>query len=216
MSVSILVSAFRRSAIGSILPSRWRLLLDVVELGLAHGLVELALEVARPCASSCRSTGRRCACARGKSFGPMTTIATTAMTSSSVQPMSNMVAVRYRTAGVRGNRGARRQYRRAGDQVALVFSRAASTSMVRPACRSTAFGLVVVGEPLLEALHALGDVAHQVGNLAPPEKKHDHENDDQPMPDAERTHQLTPNLCRLPRTIADGHVRPQSTDAHAM
>src|SRR5262249_23815787 len=48
---------------------------------------------------------------------------------------------------------------------------------------------VLVGQALLEALHALGDVAHQIGNLASPEQEDDYEDDDQPVPDAEGTHQ---------------------------
>ena len=45
--------------------------------------------------------------------------------------------------------------------------------------------VVVVGEPLLEALHPARHVAHQVGNLVPTEEQHHHEDDDQPVPDAE-------------------------------
>ena len=46
-------------------------------------------------------------------------------------------------------------------------------------------GRVLVGHALLEALDALGDVAHQFGNLAATEQQQDDRKDDQPMPDAE-------------------------------
>src|SRR5262249_54740425 len=48
---------------------------------------------------------------------------------------------------------------------------------------------VFVGKPLLEAFYALGDIAHQVGNLAASEQENDDQDDDQPVPDAEGTHQ---------------------------
>ena len=48
---------------------------------------------------------------------------------------------------------------------------------------------LVVGQALLEALDALGDVTHQVGNLAAAEQQHDDQNDQRPVPDRHRTHE---------------------------
>src|SRR5437868_3863013 len=53
---------------------------------------------------------------------------------------------------------------------------------------------VLVRQALAEALDALGDIAHQLGNLAPTSEEDHHEgSDDEPMPNREGTHSI--NLC---------------------
>ena len=55
--------------------------------------------------------------------------------------------------------------------------------------------VIVVSHALLEALDALGHVAHQFRNLAAAEhQKHDHQND-QPVPNRKRTHCMSLLNC---------------------
>ena len=49
-------------------------------------------------------------------------------------------------------------------------------------------GFVVLAHALLEALQALGDVAHHVRKAPLPEQKQNDQADDEPMPEAETTH----------------------------
>jgi len=48
----------------------------------------------------------------------------------------------------------------------------------------------IVGHALLEALDALGDVTHQIGDLATAEQKHDNQDHQKPVPNRKRTHLL--------------------------
>src|SRR6478735_6875313 len=70
-------------------------------------------------------------------------------------------------------------------------------------------GRFLVGHALLEGLDALGDVAHQLGNLAASEQQHDDDAHDDPMPDAYATHTInsryrTPPVdgCRIKLLLA--------------
>ena len=89
--------------------------LHFLELGLAHHLVDAALELAGDGAGLARPRGRPCACTRGKSLGPITTSATTAINASSDHAKSNIAAchqflgcfgpVPARAAGIGRGRG---------------------------------------------------------------------------------------------------------------
>jgi hypothetical protein len=47
---------------------------------------------------------------------------------------------------------------------------------------------IVFGDALLEALDALGNIAHQFRNLATTEQQQHDDQNDQPVPHAKRTH----------------------------
>src|SRR5262245_46393891 len=93
---------------------------------------------------------------RGSSFGPTTTIATTAMTRISLQPTSNMMAL----AEGCGSADLRLRVDR------LHVHRLRRIAHDRFGRRR----LVILGHALLEALDALGDIAHQLGDLAAAEE----------------------------------------------
>src|SRR3990170_2869860 len=132
----------------------------------------------------------------GRSLGPTTTIATTAMTRSSDQPMSNMCAlqgegrgtkppasVRFRLARFPAARGLGAGGRLGGARLG---------GLVVDDLRLLGGHLVLVlGHALLEALDALGDVAHQLGNLAAPEQKHEEHEHDQNMRPAQSHSQVS-------------------------
>src|SRR5690606_32811705 len=99
---------------------------------------------------------------------------TMAMTSISVQPTSSMKFSPYRPQGPSAVRD------RSLDLVCLVID------------RLRRIGRLVIRHALLEALDALGDIAHQFRNLAAAKQQQHHHQNDQPMPDAERTHFATP------------------------
>src|SRR5439155_1161432 len=93
--------------------------------------------------------------ARGRSFGPMTTIATTAITRISLQLMSNMKS----GARAADRAAAGRDLVPALADLGLLFRRLVLDRLV------DGLGFVFVAQPALEALNALGNVAHQLGNL---------------------------------------------------
>jgi len=68
-----------------------RLLTSAIS-AFAHRLLELALE-SDACAGPCPSTGRPCAARPAIPFGPMAISATTPITTSSLQPISNMTGL---------------------------------------------------------------------------------------------------------------------------
>ena len=58
-------------------------------------------------------------------------------------------------------------------------------------------GIVLFGQTLLEAVDALAEVAHQVGDLAAAAKQDQGDGaQNQPVPDAERTHETSPKLLK--------------------
>ena len=79
--------------------------------------------------------------------------------------------------------------------------------------------IVVLGHALLEGFDALRHVAHQIGNLAAPEKHHDEQEHDDPMPNRETTHiglqnpRLSPVTPAAARTIAN---RPLAFNRRAL
>ena len=142
----------------------------------------------------------------GSSFGPMAISATTPMTTSSLQPMSNMRQVRDRLFGIMISQTPRGASLSAGapyfDADALKLRRSGRTLDLALGRSRLGVGLmidglgvhrlrlggVVVGHALLERLDALGDVAHQVGNLAAPEQQQNHSNHHDPVPNTQATH----------------------------
>src|SRR5580704_8688616 len=101
----------------------------------------------------------------GSSFGPITISATTPISRNSLQLMSNMKTLRPPRPPAAAACLAGRGDRRVG------FGRG--------------FRRLVLGHALLEGFDALGDVAHQVRNLAAAaEDQKQHGADDQPMPHA--------------------------------
>ena len=119
------------------------LLLDVVELGLAHRLVELTLELGRHAPDLARSCCRRVRSAFGRSFGPMTISATAPITITSPQLMSNMA-------------------RSSTPRAVLVTRRAdGSRRRAQPALRSPTVAASVVG---CAAPALMLDRAHRIGS----------------------------------------------------
>jgi hypothetical protein len=107
---------------------------------------------------------------RGKSFGPMTMIATTAMRT------FRCSRIRSQTCDARlspPDRLSSWPFRlRLDDRLLLE-----RLGFARGGCR------FVVGHALLEALDALCHVTHEVGNLAAAEQQHDHQNYQRPVPE---------------------------------
>src|ERR1700716_2846168 len=153
----------------------------------------------------------------GSSFGPMAISATTAMTTSSLHPMSNMknsaharrfhpntCKTRFWAARVSLNRCYGRSTR---SPTGLPQDLRCSDSLaadIRPRrCRRRCVmidgllglglfrSLLVVLHALLERLDALRDVAHQIRNLAAAEQQQDDCDHDDPVPNAKRTHPAT-------------------------
>src|SRR6266550_1703603 len=139
--------------------------------------------------------------APGNSFGPITISATMPMSRSSPQPMSNMsvaprragshdgacvgelppgavvgsadlAVVRRRGSGDRGGARRRRRHRLMVNGLGVGLDRLV--------------GLVLVRKTLLERLDALGEVAHQLGNLAATAEQQEHDGSrDDPVPNAQ-------------------------------
>src|SRR5436190_7586338 len=137
--------------------------------------------------------------APGNSFGPIAISATMPMSRSSPQPMSNMsvaprragshagarevppgavvgsanLAVVNRRGGAdRGGARRRRGHRLMVDSLGVGLDRLV--------------GLVLVRKTLLERLDALGEVAHQFGNLAATAEQQEHDGSrDDPVPNAQ-------------------------------
>src|SRR5215470_2819603 len=146
----------------------------------------------------------------GNSFGPIAINATTPITTSSLQPMSNMEYLTPSGAGLTA-RAPEPCGRRPSVSPRLGRWTAAATASGRSA-RLAALGLrcggalrrlvidrlrvrrrfglggLVLRHALLERLDALGDVAHQLGNLAAPEQQQHDGDDDDPVPDTQGTH----------------------------
>src|SRR5215208_5919988 len=141
----------------------------------------------------------------GSSFGPMAISATTAMTTSSLHPISNM----------NNSAHARRLHTcpkvwaaRVPTGLAVVCRKLRCSDRlapdVRPRCRRLR-GVVVDGlhglglfrslllvlHALLERLDALRDIAHEVRYLAATKQQQDDCDHDDPVPNAKRTHPAT-------------------------
>src|SRR5438094_4958342 len=136
----------------------------------------------------------------GSSFGPMAISATTAMTTSSLHPISNMkVSAHARIwpqplAGFGGARGFSQCGFYLNGLAANVRARRRRRRIVVDGLRRLGrlfSHLVVFLHALLERLDAGGDVTHQVRNLATAEQQQDHHNHDEPVPNAKRTHPAT-------------------------
>src|SRR5882757_11158312 len=154
----------------------------------------------------------------GNSFGPMAISATTAMTTSSLHPISNMKnsahARRFHPNACNRIRGRPRlsstgpcrtpaaRFTRCGGLAARGSdSLAADVGARRRGWRCVVVdrlhglglfrSLVIVLHALLEGLDALRDVAHQIGNLAATEQQQDDCDHDDPVPNAKRTHPAT-------------------------
>src|SRR4029453_15085469 len=142
----------------------------------------------------------------GSSLGPTTTIATTAMTRSSDQPISNICALQARAARPRR----RPRFRERLNRFLLARGFGAGggfggglRALVLDDLGLLGGGLLLVGHALLEALDALGDVAHQLGDLAAPEQEHEEHKDDQNVRPAQ-SHCESPS--RLGRLMAIGRA----------
>src|SRR5713226_202417 len=131
----------------------------------------------------------------GNSLGPIAINATAPITNSSLQPTSNIALLTPRGAlpakagaPLRGHTldersadlaglGLRRRLRR------LVVDRLRRLGLLRLRFRG-----LVLGHALLEGLDALRDVAHQLGDLSAAEHQQDDGDDDDPVPNTQRTH----------------------------
>src|SRR5262249_15218039 len=131
----------------------------------------------------------------GSSFGPMKISATTPISRNSVQEMSNMGTSRpaHRSRIDRRPLAGREQPQATSGHLALDALLHVGRLMVD---RLGGVGLGGVGGFLLrhaalEGFDALGDIAHHVRNLAPPAKdKQQDDADYQPVPDAQRAHEI--------------------------
>src|SRR6202035_1757930 len=144
----------------------------------------------------------------GSSLGPMAISATTAMTANSLQPISNIKAsahARPTSVVIETGPAASLFHRSCRPPIATPADNAPGSSdrfaadirprrsvMIDRLYRLALVGhFVVVLHALLEGLDALGDVAHQVGNLAATEQEQDDPDHDDPVPNAQRTHPAT-------------------------
>src|SRR5947207_3721372 len=154
----------------------------------------------------------------GSSFGPMAISATTAMTTSSLHPMSNMkVSAHARISPHPSSRDLRAPApflndvafssevgtgsRQENASKKALDSLAANVGTGRRRRRIVVDGLRRLGRlfrrlfvflhALLERLDAGSDVAHQVRNLATAEQQQDHHDHDEPVPNTKRTHPAT-------------------------
>src|SRR5262245_56072831 len=153
-------------------------------------------------------------------------IATTPMTRSSDQPMSNMGASFAGSVALpsllasRQRKGKElaclRRPRRPGAGRGLRLGGRSRLVLDHFRRRLEVWGgrgfAVALGHLLLEALDALGEVAHQARNLACAEQEHEHENDEKPVPDAAETHENLPAPSEpvLQRTMAAKRGRSQA------
>src|SRR5271166_5033243 len=140
----------------------------------------------------------------GNSLGPITISATTPMSRNSVQEMSSMETPRPAQPPFRVNR--RPNVRRDRPQGTsgqcapdLAFGLCAPLDLAGRLVVDRLhrrFGLrgvgdFLVGHALLEGLNALGDIAHHVRNLAAPAEDQQQDGaDDEPVPDAQRAHEI--------------------------
>src|SRR5687767_8838134 len=124
---------------------------------------------------------------RGSFSGPITMSATTPMTRSSVNPMSN-------TAASSEQKGAHRApwlgwSERSGLLLGLALyfavDRLARNLRCRPALGRL---LAALAHAVLEAAHRAAKIRAHVAQLLGAENQHHDHEDDQPVPDAERTH----------------------------
>src|SRR5262249_2692582 len=124
------------------------------------------------------------------SFGPMTTSATTPITRSSLQPISNMVFVSAAKHAAQWPAAAA-----ASAHLFLGLAPYGGRGLVIDGLR-LAPGLsgrgVVVSHALLEGFDALGHVAHHFRNLAASEQKQHNQDDNDPVPDTQTTHDFPP------------------------
>src|SRR6185437_8196056 len=119
---------------------------------------------------------------RGRRSGPITTSATMPITSISENPTSNMMALPMRRAGSNG-RGGRR-----GSALLLLLDLALDGAALGGDLAGGLHRLVAL-HALLEPLHRAAEVgAHVAQLLRAEDQQHDDEHDE-PMPDAERTHE---------------------------
>src|ERR1043166_6902632 len=124
--------------------------------------------------------------APGNSFGPMAISATMPIRSSSLQPISNMmtptIAPLGASAGLALGGGRSAGHRRA---------RCGLLDRLHRIGLGGLFGLFLFGQALLERFDALGEVAHDVGNLAAPaEQQQADRKQDDPMPNAQAAHAM--------------------------
>src|SRR5436190_12682152 len=146
----------------------------------------------------------------GSSFGPIATSATTAMTTSSLHPISNMNTSAQREAifiPMLAEQDLGRPRLPPTDRAAVCRNFPMSEGLaanIRPRCcgrrgvvidtldgLGLVSGLLVLLHALLECFDALRDIAHQVGNLATTEQQQDDCDHDDPVPNAKRTHPAT-------------------------
>src|SRR5215831_4581668 len=133
----------------------------------------------------------------GSSFGPIAISATTAMSSSSLQPISNMEASTprgARCAGAPPIYAARRRVA-AGASASAGLARLRDgrrwsgrrlvVDRLRVALGGLGLGFFFFREPFLERLDALGEIAHQLRDLAAPaEQQKAHGQNQNPVPNA--------------------------------
>src|SRR5262249_9791086 len=126
----------------------------------------------------------------GSSFGPIAINATTAMSSSSLQPISNMEASTprgARCAGAPPIYAARRRERSAGlarlGDGRRWSGRRLVVDRLRVGLDGLGLGFFFFREPFLERLDALGEIAHQLRDLAAPaEQQQAHGQNQNPVP----------------------------------
>src|SRR5271166_6707781 len=142
---------------------------------------------------------------RGKSFGGITAKATMPTISILPTSRSNMthwtratnggaLRPRHGHAGCAVNRQARPRLKTRSADLVDVVGVDADAALDRPlGGRGGLRLLVVVGQAFLERFHALGDVAHEVGNLALAAEQQERDRAEQhPMPNAKATHGRLP------------------------
>src|ERR1700760_283520 len=130
----------------------------------------------------------------GNSFGPIAISATTAMTTISLQPMSNMKDSAHAKFAPRMRRRPRLPWFGSDRLAADVLSRCRRRRRIvidgLHRLRLVGRGLVIL-HALLEGLDALGNVTHQIRNLAAAEQQQDDCDHHDPVPNAKRTHPAT-------------------------
>src|SRR5262245_4761116 len=138
----------------------------------------------------------------GSFSGPITSSATTAMTSSSEKPMSNIVPGGPKKEAGRARRPRGSVTRAppasglgAGLLLDLAFDGLARHLRWRAAAVRRAFRGAAL-HPVLEALHRVAEVRSDVAQLLRAEDEHDDQQHDQPVPDADRSHVDFLAYCR--------------------
>src|SRR6266516_3622813 len=108
----------------------------------------------------------------GSSFGPIAISATTAMSSSSLQPISNMEASTPRGAQCVG-------------APPIYAARRLVVDRLRVGLDGLGLDFFFLRQPFLERLDALGEIAHQLRDLAAPaEQQKAHGQNQNPVPNA--------------------------------